>query len=219
MTTDTPQDKPEDTPSSNPPKTTPETAPKTTQNNEKKSRLTWLILTAVVVVAAIVIYFSVFSSSPQNTVTDQQNQQKTQPQTSETQPTSNSSVTEYRSQSENTPSTSTLTKGSSVLKKEDKVVGSGTEVKEGMSVSVHYRGTFADGTEFDSSYKRNQPFSFVVGKGSVIQGWDQGLLGMKVGGERTLVIPPELAYGAGGIPGAIPANATLTFEIKLMDAQ
>lgn len=100
----------------------------------------------------------------------------------------------------------------------DVVVGTGKEVLSGNAVSVHYVGTLEDGTKFDSSRDRNQPFVFMVGKGQVIQGWDQGLIGMKVGGKRILTIPPELGYGeAGAGDGLIPGGATLIFEIELLD--
>jgi FKBP-type peptidyl-prolyl cis-trans isomerase FkpA len=100
----------------------------------------------------------------------------------------------------------------------DETVGSGAEAVAGKTVSVNYRGTLADGTEFDSSYKRNQPFEFMLGAGQVIKGWDQGVAGMKVGGKRKLVIPPDLAYGAQGTNG-IPGNSTLTFEVELLDVK
>ncbi len=98
----------------------------------------------------------------------------------------------------------------------DRVMGSGAEVKSGDTVDVNYLGTFLDGQKFDSSYDRGQPFSFTVGAGNVIKGWDQGLVGMKVGGKRQLIIPSDLAYGAGGAPGAIPPNTPLAFEIELV---
>ncbi len=98
---------------------------------------------------------------------------------------------------------------------EDLEVGTGDAAQTGDTVSVNYTGWLTDGTQFDSSYDRGQPFSFQLGVGAVIQGWDQGVVGMKVGGKRRLTIPPDLAYGAGG-RGAIPPNATLIFEVELM---
>jgi FKBP-type peptidyl-prolyl cis-trans isomerase len=99
--------------------------------------------------------------------------------------------------------------------KSDEVVGTGDEAVAGKTVSVNYVGTLDDGTKFDSSYDRNQPFEFVLGTGQVIKGWDEGVAGMKVGGKRKLVIPPDLAYGSQA-NGKIPANSTLTFEIELL---
>lgn len=98
---------------------------------------------------------------------------------------------------------------------DDVRIGTGVPVKEGDKVTVHYVGTLQDGTRFDSSYDRGTPFFFTVGKGSVIQGWDKGLVGMKVGGQRILVIPGDLAYGNRQV-GVIPANATLVFAIELL---
>ncbi len=102
------------------------------------------------------------------------------------------------------------------LKIEDLTVGSGQEAKSGDTVSVNYTGWLSDGTKFDSSLDRGQAYDFVLGNGNVIQGWDQGVAGMKVGGKRRLTIPPDLAYGANGYPPVIPPNATLTFEVELM---
>lgn len=99
---------------------------------------------------------------------------------------------------------------------DDIKIGEGAEVKNGDTVSVHYVGTLQNGTEFDNSNKRGQPFEFTVGGGQVIKGWEEGLLGMKVGGNRILVIPPEKAYGENGI-GPIPGNATLVFAIELIE--
>jgi protein-disulfide isomerase len=101
----------------------------------------------------------------------------------------------------------------------DVTVGKGREVKAGDKVKVHYVGTLTDGTEFDQSKKRGQPFAFEVGRGVVIKGWDQGLLGMKVGGKRKLTIPPDLAYGDRGVPGTIPPKSTLLFDIELLEIE
>src|SRR3989344_5955813 len=105
------------------------------------------------------------------------------------------------------------------LKVEDVKLGTGAEAKEGNMITAHYTGTLLDGTKFDSSLDRGTPFSFQLGSGQVIAGWDQGVPGMKVGGKRKLTIPPDLAYGEQGIPGAIPPNATLIFEIELLSVQ
>jgi len=98
-------------------------------------------------------------------------------------------------------------------------IGTGDEAQKGQTVSVHYTGWLADGTKFDSSLDRGQPLSFVLGGGQLIPGFDQGAVGMKVGGERRLIIPPDLAYGAQGRPPKIPANAELTFDIQLVGAK
>lgn len=99
---------------------------------------------------------------------------------------------------------------------EDLAIGSGTEVKEGDRVAVHYTGTFSDGRVFDSSRERNTPFTFTVGRGDVIKGWDVGIPGMYLGGRRRLTIPPQFAYGSQGMGDVIPPNATLVFEIEVL---
>jgi FKBP-type peptidyl-prolyl cis-trans isomerase len=111
-------------------------------------------------------------------------------------------------------STSTLPGG---LLVEDFVIGQGEEAKSGSEVSVHYRGTLADGTMFDTSRKRNKPFTFTIGEGRVIKGWDQGVPGMKVGGKRRLTVPAPLAYGSRK-KGKIPPDSQLTFTIELVEA-
>lgn len=102
------------------------------------------------------------------------------------------------------------------LKKEIITEGTGEEAKAGDTVEVHYTGTLLDGSRFDSSLDRGQPFSFPLGAGMVIKGWDQGVAGMKVGEKVKLTIPAELGYGEHGYPPVIPANATLVFEIELL---
>ncbi|MCB9539774.1 MAG: FKBP-type peptidyl-prolyl cis-trans isomerase [Myxococcales bacterium] len=103
------------------------------------------------------------------------------------------------------------------LKIEDLTVGSGAEAKAGDTVAVHYTGWLTNGTKFDSSKDRGRPFSFPLGAGRVIRGWDEGVAGMKVGGHRKLTIPPELGYGAAGAAGVIPPHATLVFEVELLE--
>ncbi|MCP3165212.1 FKBP-type peptidyl-prolyl cis-trans isomerase [Myxococcus qinghaiensis] len=103
---------------------------------------------------------------------------------------------------------------------EDVKVGTGTEATSGKSVTVHYVGTLTNGTKFDSSRDRPGPgFTFKLGAGQVIQGWDQGVAGMKIGGVRKLTIPPELGYGSRGAGGVIPPNATLLFEVELLEVR
>jgi FKBP-type peptidyl-prolyl cis-trans isomerase FkpA len=113
------------------------------------------------------------------------------------------------------PSTTTA----SGLQIEELVVGSGNAATAGQKVSVHYTGWLTNGTKFDSSKDRGEPFIFPLGKGHVIRGWDEGVAGMKVGGKRKLTIPPQLGYGARGAGGVIPPNATLVFEVELLDVK
>lgn len=105
------------------------------------------------------------------------------------------------------------------LQYEDIQVGSGASPRKGNQVVVHYTGTLTDGQKFDSSRDRGKPFSFTIGVGQVIPGWDEGVMSMKEGGRRKLTIPASLGYGSRGVPGVIPPNATLVFDVELIEAK
>ena len=110
----------------------------------------------------------------------------------------------------------TMTKTPTGLAYKDTKVGTGPVAKAGQKATVHYTGWLPDGTKFDSSRDGGQPFGFTIGAGQVIKGWDEGVAGMKVGGRRLLVLPPDLAYGAAGSPPVIPPNSTLVFDVELL---
>lgn len=112
-----------------------------------------------------------------------------------------------------------LTRTASGLQYQDLVVGDGIEAVAGNAVVVHYTGWLVDGTKFDSSVDSGRPFSFTLGAGEVISGWDEGVAGMRVGGKRKLVVPPDLGYGAAGYPSVIPRSATLVFDVELLEVQ
>jgi peptidylprolyl isomerase len=125
-------------------------------------------------------------------------------------------VTEKAAESK-APAGATVT--ASGLSYTDIVKGTGAAPTSGKMVTVHYTGVLENGTKFDSSVDRGQPFSFRIGAGEVIPGWDEGVISMKVGGKRKLVIPPQLGYGANGAGGVIPPNATLIFDVELLDVE
>jgi peptidylprolyl isomerase len=137
-------------------------------------------------------------------------------QSSPTQPTTTVTQENNTLIPSNTMSEAKTVTTPSGLKYVELVEGTGETPKTGQTVNVHYIGTLENGTKFDSSRDRGQPFSFTIGKGQVIKGWDEGLSTMKVGGRRTLTIPPDLGYGARGAGGVIPANATLIFDVELL---
>lgn len=165
-------------------------------------------ITLVVFILIFVIGFVYYLSSKSN---DTQKMDDITAQAPST-PTPSPQVATESSQSSGT-SSKTLDGG---LVVEDLIVGNGDEVKTGDTVSMHYRGTLENGEKFDSSYDRNMPFETMIGVGQVIKGWDKGVPGMKIGGKRKLTIPGDLAYGPRGVPGTIPPNATLIFEVELL---
>ncbi len=133
---------------------------------------------------------------------------------------SSSASTQTVETSASVTTSSSSTKTINGIQIEDVEVGDGTEAKRGNTVSVNYLGTLAtNGRKFDSSYDRNEPFTFKLGSGQVIEGWEKGIVGMKEGGKRILTIPPDKAYGPSGYPPVIPANATLKFEVELVEVQ
>lgn len=153
---------------------------------------TFIIAVIVIVIASVIGLFSTLITSMN------QNKAKSTP----------NPISETSQATESSPSAD--------LKIEDTVEGEGQEAKDGNTVSVHYTGTLEDGTKFDSSLDKNQPFEFTLGAGQVIKGWDQGIAGMKVGGKRKLTIPPSLGYGDQPA-GSIPPNSTLLFEVELLE--
>lgn len=169
------------------------------------SRRLYGALVALLLVALVFVVTGCSSGSTDSATESSQTEQATeQPATDSVEATTGSSET-----------TGDVTE----LEIEDLTVGDGAEAKDGDTVSVHYTGWLTDGTKFDSSVDRGEPFEFTLGQGEVIQGWDEGVVGMKVGGKRKLTIPPDMGYGEQGAGGVIPANATLIFEVELLDVK
>lgn len=176
-------------------------------------RFAYLLIVLVVLLAAVSLAGCGKSEEPASTSTESE-----QPAAEE--PAAEEPAEEPAAEPAEEPAaTGEKTEDVTELKIEDIKGGTGAEAVAGKNVTVHYTGWLTDGTKFDSSKDRGQPFVFPLGAGRVIAGWDQGVQGMKVGGTRKLTIPPALGYGAAGAGGSIPPNATLVFEVELLDVQ
>jgi FKBP-type peptidyl-prolyl cis-trans isomerase len=172
------------------------------------------IATGLGVVAAIILFFGGSILNAFKGATNQAPAGQTASLPAETTSTGTTTSTAPSATStKNTMQNISKTQGLEIY---DEVVGTGAEAKAGQTIQAHYVGTLVNGTKFDSSVDRGQPFEFTLGVGQVIQGWDIGIQGMKVGGKRKLVISPELGYGARGAGNLIPPNATLIFEVQLV---
>lgn len=176
---------------------------------------------AIAVVIIAIILFFIFTKMNNNKTTNENKNQENTNQTAVTENTNtnvNTNVNEPKNVNETNEVGDSKLGEANGLKTEILKAGSGDkQVKNGDLVSVHYKGTLENGTEFDSSYKYNQPFEFTVGASEVIKGWDLGLVGMKIGEKRKLTIPSSLGYGERGAGKVIPPNATLIFEIELLE--
>lgn len=171
-----------------------------------------LISLGVMLVCAVVLIVAQITNSGKEAIANQPPRAENQPlvATAENTTTIAENIMSEANENENTVTTE------SGLKYVEITEGDGASPQKGQTVTVHYTGTLENGTKFDSSRDRNRPFQFNIGVGQVIQGWDEGVGTMKVGGRRKLIIPPELGYGSRGAGGVIPPNATLIFDVELL---
>lgn len=168
-----------------------------------KNLVPFLIVITVIIIGAAGVYFIMNSKSPNSNLNLQANQNVVENNAPTSTPTPTPQII----------SSQTLSDG---LKIDDEKIGTGSAVKTGDTIEINYIGTLENGHKFDSSYDRGVPFETQIGVGQVIKGWDEGVLGMQVGGKRRLIIPPALGYGQQGVSGAIPPNSTLIFEVELV---
>lgn len=167
----------------------------------------WMSFGIVIICGVMLILSAVFNVGSQTAIADEINPAKTEVQIAA------NPAEEIKNMDIDLSKATTTESGLQYI---DEVVGEGDSPMEGEMVTVHYTGKLTNDKIFDSSVKRNEPFSFVIGVGQVIKGWDEGVITMKPGGKRTLIIPPELGYGSRGAGGVIPPNATLIFDVELL---